>query len=208
MRLLVSRHSSNGEQCCVDGEQCCAQSPLSTLCAGLVEHSDHHLPADLKRKAAKSTGKQQRSRVWIVHAPQLKRHWACLPAGLRRKAEELTVQQQQDVHCHKIVLCNKSPGYWRRRILAWLPSTAPAAPTAMPPPPAVKRGKANSSKQGKATGDAETAGSQAAPHSAAPVIEEHCTSEELPACLAVLQHGYTGQLPEGADLELLCRVRS
>ncbi len=43
--------------------------------------------------------------------------------------------------------------------------------------------------------------------SAIPVLEEHCTPEELPACLAVLQHAYTVQLPEGADVELLCRVR-
>lgn len=35
------------------------------------------------------------------------------------------------------------------------------------------------------------------------MLEEHCTTEELPACLAVLKHAYAGQLPQGADLGLL-----
>jgi hypothetical protein len=39
------------------------------------------------------------------------------------------------------------------------------------------------------------------------LLEEHCTAEELPACLAVLQHAYTGRLPAAANVTLLCRVR-
>jgi hypothetical protein len=126
-----------------------------------------------------------------------------LPVDLKRKAEA-EAGQQQDVHCHKVVLCSSSPGYWRRRILAWLPS---AAPDADPAPLAAKRCKASTSKQGKVAGKAEAArSSQVAAASSTPVLEEHCTPEELPACLAVLQHAYTEQMPEGADVELLCRV--
>ncbi len=108
-------------------------------------------------------------------------------AGLENKASDTTGQQQQDVCCHKLVLSSVSPGYWRLRIKAWLPSAAPHA---------------------KAAGDGEAAGSSqtVAASSASPVLEEHCTPEELPACLAVLQHMYTGKLPEGADVELLCTV--
>jgi hypothetical protein len=38
------------------------------------------------------------------------------------------------------------------------------------------------------------------------VLEERCALAELPACLAVLQHIYTSQLPVGADAVLLSRV--
>jgi hypothetical protein len=37
------------------------------------------------------------------------------------------------------------------------------------------------------------------------VLEEQCTAEEHPACVAVLAHMYTHRLPE-TDVELLCKV--
>ncbi len=126
-----------------------------------------------------------------------------LSVDLKRKAEAEAGQQQQDVHCHQILLRSASPGYWRCRILAWLPSTAPAAPDADadPAPPAAKRVKAAETSEAAGSSSRQVAATMSTP-----VLEEHCTREELPACLAVLQHVYTGQLPDGADVELLCRV--
>jgi hypothetical protein len=105
------------------------------------------------------------------------------------------LDQKQDVHCHKVVLCSGSPGYWRRRIMAWQPSIAPAALPTHPVAGLMRMLlRFTEGNQGRA--------------SSTSLLEEHCTHEELPACVAVLQHTYNGQLPQGADFALICWVGS
>ncbi len=113
----------------------------------------------------------------------------CLPADLTDQlpADIEASEQHQDVQCHKIVLCSSSPGYWRRRILAWLPAPAALDANAPAPPANPSTAAGNGSRS---------------VGSAIPLLEEHCTPEEQAVCLAVLRHMYTVQLPEGADMEL------